>query len=111
MPKILERDPAWLAKSTPGFEFFQPDASAKASHTSESSYQEPRRTLATRKSELFVVVGNELRWSELNLLRDAGEELQGKKGRQSRLEPAQHQGGKAYRVSYIQSNSLTVAAA
>ena len=73
MPKILERDPAWLASATPGHTLFQPSTSAAAQRSPDSKDAGASRKLAHRGTELFVAVGNELRWSEIGLLKDAGD--------------------------------------
>ena len=73
MPKILARDPAWLGTGTPGQTLFEA-GDATVSRTSQDSQTEgPQRKIAHRGTELFVAVGNELRWSELGLLQDAGD--------------------------------------
>ena len=73
MPKVLARDPPWLARPSPGFQLFRPDTKSTA-RTADSHYDGPSRKIAHRGTEVFVAVGNELRWSELGKLKDAGEE-------------------------------------
>jgi nucleoporin NUP82 len=67
MPKILSHTPRWLQRPTPGHALFAPKPSAK----------EPapglRRTIATRNSEIFVAVGHEIRWADLERLKDDSE--------------------------------------
>ena len=101
MPKILSRDPAWLSTSTPGFNLFQPnESSSKAQHPQAESYDGPSRTIAYRGTEIFVAVGNELRWSDIALLQHVGEERHRRKqtARYSHdTEDTQHE--RAYKVS------------
>ena len=94
MPKILARDPSWLAKGSPGYDFFQ--QTAQQSKTAQS-VKEGRavRRIAHRGTEIFAVVGNELRWSELGALKDGGE--QQRRNRNKNVEDGQAE--KAYRVS------------
>lgn len=73
MPKVLERDPAWLSQPAPGFDFFRPTNTAKAHEVSSDGPPGARKKVAHRGTEVFVAVGNEIRWSELGLLRSAGE--------------------------------------
>ena len=44
----------------------------------------PRRTIARRGTEIFVVVGNQIRWSDLCMLKDDWEELVIRKKRKAR---------------------------
>ncbi|EME45042.1 hypothetical protein DOTSEDRAFT_70922 [Dothistroma septosporum NZE10] len=72
MPKILSQQPRWLDHGTPGYDFFQPGRIDKTS-SSNATTEGPLRRVAHRGSELFVAVGNEIRWSHLSTLKDAGE--------------------------------------
>lgn len=76
MPKILARDPAWLDRSTPASRLFKADSEAKGKTVRTLEHEGASRRVAHRGSEIFVAVGNELRWSELGLLKDAGEDLE-----------------------------------
>lgn len=99
MPQVLARDPAWLARSTPGFDLFQPDTTtAKAPRSQDARYDGPLRKVAHRGTEVFVAVGNELRWSELGLLRDAGEEYRRTHAGRDAHDAEQTEGERAYRV-------------
>lgn len=69
MPSIIARQPAWLDRSSPAFNFFQTDNSRQ--DEDEHNRDAPSRKIAHRGSEIFAVVGNELRWSDLDMLRDA----------------------------------------
>ena len=99
MPKILARDPVWLSTPTPGFNLFQPDNDSKAKKLPDTRYEGPLRKVAHRGTEVIVAVGNELRWSELGLLKDAGEDYERRHG--NRYDGRRHQeeqGERAYRV-------------
>ena len=76
MPKILERDPAWLGSGAPGFSLFRPD-NTNAKKISHSQAEGAQRKVAHRGTEVFVAIGNELRWSEVGLLKDAAEGVRG----------------------------------
>ena len=96
MPKILARDPAWLARPSPGFHLFQPDSSnSKAQRSPDVRYEGPLRKMAHRGTEVFVAVGHELRWSDMNLLKDAGDDVQRKYGAVYAAEAPEE---RAYRV-------------
>lgn len=88
MSKVLAHTPSWLSRPSPGFDFFQPVPNAKApSALSNGSgkkldYAGPSRIIAHRDTEVFYAVGNEIRWTDLVLLKDAGES-QEQKCRQS----------------------------
>lgn len=102
MPKILQRDPAWFANSTPGYNLFQvgatPHVAQDARLATETSFDGPSRRIAHRGTEVFVVVGNEVRWSDLGLLRDAGEERRRGEGSKAGLYAEQTEIEKCYRV-------------
>ena len=101
MPKIIERDPAWLASATPGHNLFRPSTSAAAQRSPDTKDVGATRRVAHRGTELFVAVGSELRWSELGLVKDAGDR------RQRQYTPHEDQGDskRAYRVSYSAESS------
>ena len=77
MPKILNHTPWWLTRPSAGFDFFQPGPQTKAplalsnGQGRKLEHQGPCRTIAHRGTEVFVVVGNEIRWSDLISLRDS----------------------------------------
>lgn len=98
MPKVLARDPRWLSHSTPGYKLFQPDSDSKTQRSPEARYDGPLRKIAHRGTEVFVAVGNELRWSDLGLLKDAGEEQEPRLGRGYRAENLHQEGERGYRV-------------
>ena len=100
MPKILARGPAWLSTSTPGYQLFQPDNNSKATRSPDVRYEGPLRKVAHRGTEIFVATGNELRWSDLALLKDAGEDYERRQGRSLNVDAEQEEGSaRAYRVS------------
>lgn len=76
MSKVLKRELAWLARDTPGFNVFQPTEAQLKTKAQETKveYQSPSRRIARRGTEVFVAVGTEIRWSDLALMRDAGED-------------------------------------
>ncbi|MCJ1283522.1 hypothetical protein MMC26_002852 [Xylographa opegraphella] len=82
MPKVLTYTPAWLSRPSPGFDLFQGNdrkLSHKASEFgSKKSEQGTRRILAYRRTEycneIFVVVGNTIRWANLGQIKDDWEE-------------------------------------
>lgn len=73
MPKILSCQPRWLDHNTPAFDFFQPPDKNTSPQQHDEQRVAPPRKIAHRGSEVFTVVGNELRWSDLGVLKDAGE--------------------------------------
>jgi nucleoporin NUP82 len=88
MPKVLSYTPAWLSRPAPGFEFIasydglqkKHDAPRKTSGTtpavaaSKDAYLGARRTIASRGTEVFTAVGNEIRWADLRVLKDRWED-------------------------------------
>ena len=71
MPRVLRHTPRWLSRPAPGFALFQEAGGGKLlSSSGESNIQGPTRTIASRATEVFVAVGNELRWSDLLLLKE-----------------------------------------
>jgi len=77
MPGVSSFTPAWLSRPSPGFSLFNHnpfDTSKKQPGGTESTATGPNRTIASRGTELFVAVGNEIRWSDLILLRHQWEE-------------------------------------
>lgn len=79
MPRVLSYTPSWLSRPSPGFDLFaQSQAKNKTKarplngNGSSPVVPGPRRTIARRGTEIFVVVGNEIRWSDLVLLKEKG---------------------------------------
>ncbi|KAL8906179.1 MAG: hypothetical protein Q9171_006384 [Xanthocarpia ochracea] len=101
MPKVLSYSPSWLSRPSPGFDLF---ASLKKrtsigsqanSSNSEQQYLGPRRTIAHRGSEVFVVVDNQIRWADLSIIKYDWESSQGK---WKRSEGADVTAGQSYRT-------------
>ncbi|MCJ1246131.1 hypothetical protein MMC30_003336 [Trapelia coarctata] len=82
MPKIISYTPAWLSRPSPGFNLFSVDSKKLSvgadKHSDRNSrngtgkkenWLGPRRVLARRGTELFVVVGNTIRWANLCALK------------------------------------------
>lgn len=70
MPKVLGYTPDWLSRPNPGYHLFaskHTDSNGVAAKRPEPG---PRRTIATRGSEIFVAVGNEIRWADLVNLKE-----------------------------------------
>lgn len=80
MAKVLSHTPAWLSRPSPAFDFFQPGPQTKSpialtnGQGKKLDHQTPSRTIACRGTEVFAVAGNEIRWSDLILLRDSAKE-------------------------------------
>ena len=77
MPRVLSYTPPWLSSPSRGFDLFaQPRHKNKARNINGASGSVasvgPYRTIAHRGTEVFVVVENEIRWSDLVLLKEKG---------------------------------------
>ena len=86
MPKIISYTPPWLSRPEPGAQLFassrgtlssphrEPRGSGNASNKNATGisrqYLGPTRTIARRGTEIFVAVDNEIRWSDLCMLKD-----------------------------------------
>ena len=88
MPRIISYTPSWLSRSSPGFELFnhspstlslpnkdgktqfQPQMVNGEAKTSGVEYTGPTKIIARRNTEVFVVVENQIRWSDLCMLKD-----------------------------------------
>lgn len=95
MTKVLQRDPGWLAAPAPAASLFKPDSEGKPQIAHDAGYDAPPRKIAHRGTEIFVVAGSELRWSDLVALKDLGEDINRRNGGRSE----QDDGHRAYRVS------------
>ncbi|ORY12991.1 hypothetical protein BCR34DRAFT_600283 [Clohesyomyces aquaticus] len=88
MPKVLGYTPAWLARPNPGFDLFAPKTPSTPRNTNGTRQHEPacpRKTMATRdNTELFVAVGNEIRWADLTKLKEAHDGVAGMTSSRSR---------------------------
>jgi nucleoporin NUP82 len=76
MARVVGHTPSWLSPPSPGFNLFQrnPDTkppSALRNQLVKAEARGPTRTIAHRGTEIFVLVGNEIRWSDLVSLKDA----------------------------------------
>ncbi|KAL8894699.1 MAG: hypothetical protein Q9192_004113 [Flavoplaca navasiana] len=87
MPKILGYTPSWLSRPSAGFDLFSSsngraliDSQYGGQSGDTSEYLGPRRTIAHRGSEIFVVVDNQIRWADLSILKYEWESSQ-RKGR------------------------------
>ncbi|KLJ10973.1 hypothetical protein EMPG_09804 [Blastomyces silverae] len=82
MPKVIDYSPPWLSRPSPGATFLLSSRSEcpsqanrisrgkDAGDTREQRYLGPKRTLARRGTEVFAVVDNQIRWSNLSTLKD-----------------------------------------
>ncbi|KAK1079409.1 hypothetical protein LTR33_006410 [Friedmanniomyces endolithicus] len=68
MPKVVAQQPPWIARGSAGHQLFQHDERAKIPTTKDVQYDGPTRKIAHRGTEIFVAVGNELRWADVNAL-------------------------------------------
>lgn len=94
MPRVLSYTPSWLSRPSAGFDVFAVKQEALANGSSKSSksskhadFNVPSKTIACRGTEVFVAVGNEIRWSDLAWLKEieedrtkSGEFTSGKQG-------------------------------
>lgn len=84
MPRVISYTPEWLSRPKPAFNLFQ-----SKQPEIQQRFEGARRTVAHRGTEVFVAVGKELRWADLDILRDADAD-----GRTSEL-------GQGYRVWHL----------
>ncbi|EME84553.1 uncharacterized protein MYCFIDRAFT_133498 [Pseudocercospora fijiensis CIRAD86] len=79
MPKVIQRAPKWLDHGQAAYDFFQPankssiNGKARAASELESAKDGPSKRIAHRGTEIFYATGNELRWADVALLKEAGE--------------------------------------
>ncbi|KAL8935528.1 MAG: hypothetical protein Q9211_004656 [Gyalolechia sp. 1 TL-2023] len=80
MPKVLSYTPPWLSRPSPGYNLFSSESGKESSGTPNGlkvasngkrndEYRGPRRSTACRDTEIFTVVDNQIRWSDLSMLR------------------------------------------
>jgi hypothetical protein len=87
MPKIISYTPPWLCRPSSGSQAFTYDPrhdSDASKHSSplrslhrgsvDQTYYGPHRLLARRGTEVFVVVGNQIRWTDLRTIKNDWEE-------------------------------------
>lgn len=97
MPEVISYTPPWLTRPSPGSSLFA-ESTAKGIDTTspklrkESDYTGPSRTLAKRGNEVFTVVDNQIRWSNLTRLKDEWQQ------RTKSQEPKDTSGNLRYRV-------------
>lgn len=93
MPKIISYTPSWLSRPSPGFHLFstsidEHDGRGLNHQTNGESNPRncigPKRTIARRGTEIFAVVDNQIRWSDLCMLKEGWEELQGLKKKKAK---------------------------
>ena len=70
MPKVLGYTPDWLSRPNPGYHLFAPKQTNGNGVAAKKQEPGPRKTIATRGSEIFVAVGNEIRWADLVNLKE-----------------------------------------
>ena len=95
MPKVISYTPTWLSRPAPGYHLFSKPLASQQRNESIPNGQDGasiaktltgnRRTIARRGTELFVVVDNEIRWSDLCMLKDAWEETQRERNKSERV--------------------------
>ena len=129
MPKIISYTPAWLSRPSSGFRLFSPshekplsdkttcseknDKTPKNGRSTKEEYVGTTRTIARRGTEIFVVVGNTIRWSDLCMLKESWEDHEqndghtfrsskngGYKSRENQLDEAHED---KYRVCHLTS--------
>lgn len=81
MPRVVGYTPPWLSRPSPGFDFFsQTNPLAETKSKGQTHGTGPLRTTALRGTEIFHVVGNELRWTDLSLFKSQWERESGNHG-------------------------------
>lgn len=83
---MISYTPTWLSRPSPGYHLFSKSLASQQRNGNISAGQNGskiakqftgnRRIIARRGTELFVVVNNEIRWSDLCMLKDVWEETQ-----------------------------------
>jgi len=72
MLKVQGHTPVWLARGSPGFELFKSGKQQPRPAETESA-RSTYAPIATRGSEVFVVVDNSIRWADVEVLKAAAE--------------------------------------
>ncbi|KAL6711539.1 hypothetical protein ACN47E_004473 [Coniothyrium glycines] len=70
MPKVLGYTPDWLSRPSPGYHLFAPKQTNGNGIAAKKQETGPRKTIATRGSEIFVAAGHEIRWADLVNLKE-----------------------------------------
>ena len=121
MPKILSYTPAWLSRPSPGFNLFTSDGKKLSGEIDRQSLKKstngvrqrsedksrPHRTIARRGTEIFVAVGNTIRWADLCMLKDDWESQEHNlkwvsKSVEDTQNEAKSSNGTGFRVSILQ---------
>ncbi|KAF7510710.1 hypothetical protein GJ744_006076 [Endocarpon pusillum] len=105
MPKIISYTPPWLSRPSPGSQAFiniqnndsnpskrPPHLSSPSHEVADQPYYGPHRLLARRGTEIFVVIGNQIRWTDLRMIKNDWEEHTYRAGSRSKLLEHQHEG-------------------
>ena len=86
MPKAISQTPSWLSRPSPGARIFSDPSNQSPTSPSKrnsqtppngsnpSSFYSPKRTIAQRGTEIFVAVGNKIRWTDLATVKDDWED-------------------------------------
>ena len=91
MPKVNSYAPAWLCRPSPGAKFLSSSSAQIPAEDLQTGRKAvgsgATRTIAKRGNEVFAVVDNEIRWSNLARLKDQWQqETKQKKGSASQTE-------------------------
>ncbi|PYH95776.1 nuclear pore complex protein An-Nup82 [Aspergillus ellipticus CBS 707.79] len=73
MPKVISYTPPWLSRPAPGASIFSSSGQKAPDYLKgqkQSVYSGPTRIQARRGNELFTVVDNQIRWSDLTRLKN-----------------------------------------
>ena len=130
MPKIISYTPPWLCRPSPGFHLFSSELSKRSAERGSNQSVNgsknkktpvgPVKTIARRGTEIFVVVDNEIRWSDLCMLKGDWEKIEGDKKGSSKIKPTDvgatvgtpvtepEENGNSYRASKFPSQSPTL---
>lgn len=103
MPRILNYTPEWLSRPSPGFDVFTGALLSPARANGKLAteiYSGSQRTIARRGTEIFVVVDNQIRWSDLCMLKEEWEDVQGRGEvhKSVEQEAGNEEGQRSYRV-------------
>ncbi|OQE20361.1 hypothetical protein PENSTE_c013G05859 [Penicillium steckii] len=105
MPKVKSYAPAWLCRPSPGASIFTSNSVANPSQDTQLALKSKpasgaTRTIAKRGNEVFVVIENEIRWSNLARVKDQWQQQQArqKKAPAGQPKPAEDNEIPSYRV-------------
>jgi nucleoporin NUP82 len=106
MPKVNSYAPAWLCRPSPGASLFTSNADKSPAQELQdkakpSADRGATRTIAKRGNEIFAVVDNEIRWSNLARLKDQWQQ-------QARKKKTKDQTNAASPPSYRVCQSLSI---